>query len=104
MATTLIMIKQFPFLIGLLACFSCLAQDDKEISAESHAYPKIVKQNTIPPYSIEKIRILIGALKPVDNEDGWTSTKALSTKTYASLSLQEKFTYHMIHGETYSQN
>lgn len=98
------MTKISPLLLVLWMSFSCLAQDDKEISAESHAYHEIVKRNTIPPYSIEKIRKLIGALKPVDNEDGWTSTEALSPKTYASLSLQEKFTYHMIHGETYSQN
>lgn len=84
------MTKIFPLLLILWMSFPCLAQGDK--------------RNTIPPYSIEKIRILIGALKPVDNADGWTSTKALSAKTYASLSLQEKFTYHMIHGETYSQN
>ena len=98
------MIKIFPLLLVLWMSFSCLAQDDKEISAESHAYHEMVKRNTIPPYSIEKVRILIGALKPVDNADGWTSTEAISTKTYGSLSLREKFTYHMIHGETYSQN
>jgi hypothetical protein len=98
------MTKIFPFLFVLWMSFSCLAQGDKEISAESQAYHEMVERNTIPPYSIEKIRVLIGGLESKDNEDGVTATEALSPGIYASLSLREKFTYHMIHGETYSQN
>jgi hypothetical protein len=60
---------------------------------------------TEPPYGLDKVKALIAKLTLVeDPESGDTGSKALDKKTYASLSLNEKFTYHMIHPESYSQN
>jgi hypothetical protein len=60
---------------------------------------------TEPPYGLEKVKALIGKLQLVDEpEGGDAGTKALDKKTYAALSLNEKFTYHMINPESYSQN
>jgi len=60
---------------------------------------------TVPPFGLEKVRALIGKIKVVDDtagEDGFLET--MDDKTYAALSLDEKFTYNMIHTEDYSQN
>ena len=60
---------------------------------------------TFPPYGLDKIKALIAKLKFVEEEEGSDAgTKALDKKTYASLSFNEKFTYHLIHAESYSQN
>jgi hypothetical protein len=59
----------------------------------------------VPTYGRDKIKALVGKLKFVeDPESGDMGTKALDPKTYASLSFNEKFTYHMIHPESWSQN
>jgi hypothetical protein len=60
---------------------------------------------TFPPYGLDKVKALIAKLKYVDDpEGGDMGTKALDEKKYASLSFNEKFTYHLIHAESYSQN
>ncbi len=60
---------------------------------------------TRPPYGLEKVLGLIKKIKSLkDDEDGDGGTSALSPQVYASLSLREKFTYHMVHGESYAQN
>ena len=60
---------------------------------------------TFPPYGLDKIKALIAKLKYVeDPEGGESGTTALDKKTYASLSFNEKFTYNLIHAESYSQN
>lgn len=60
---------------------------------------------TFPPYGLAKIKALIAKLKFVeDPESGDGGTTALDKKTYASLSFNEQFTYHLIHAESYSQN
>jgi hypothetical protein len=68
-------------------------------SKESEAYHQYRTRPTIPPYSLSKIKELIKDLNP-DEED----TEALKNEVFNSLSLREKFTYVMIHGESYSQN
>jgi hypothetical protein len=60
---------------------------------------------TFPPYGLAKVKALIAKLEYIeDAEGGDMGTKALDKKKYASLSFNEKFTYHLIHAESYSQN
>jgi hypothetical protein len=72
--------------------------DYKEASPESQAYHDYRLIITKPPYGLQKIINLISKLKMDDNE-----MEKIPDKTYASLSFREKFTYHMIHEEAYSQ-
>ena len=89
------------FLLFSIAAFS---QDDepewKEPGKESQAYHEYRLRFTTPPYGLAKVQALIKKIK-FDEEN---ETEALDSKSYASLSLREKFTYAMIHGESYSQN
>jgi len=70
----------------------------KEASPESQAYHDYRLVITKPPYGLQKIINLISKVKMGDDE-----MEKISDKTYASRSLREKFTYHMIYKESYSQ-
>jgi len=60
---------------------------------------------TVPPYGFDKVKELITQIKWQDDSlDEMRGTIVLNGKDYASLSFGEKFTYHMIHPESYSQN
>lgn len=72
----------------------------KEASPSSQAYHTYRLKSSVPPYGLTKVKALIAGIKA--DEDNFT--EALSNKAYLGLSLREKFTYHMIHGEAYSQN
>jgi hypothetical protein len=91
------------FLFVLLCCnLSVLAQETEAWatpSKESQAYTKLREKITVPPFGLTKIKNEIARIKS-DEDDN----KKIPVKFYQSLSLREKFTYHMIHGETYSQN
>ena len=52
-----------------------------------------------PDYSLKKVRELISTIKT----KGYGSNHVLENKTYESLKLREKFTYNMIHAESYGQ-
>jgi hypothetical protein len=94
-------------LIILFVCHHSFAQSPdewKEASAESQGYHKYRLEMSTPAYGLDKIQDLISKLKPDDNSDDMGGTVSLDQKTYLSLSLREKFTYHMIHPESYSQN
>lgn len=71
----------------------------KEPSKESEEYHSYRQELSWPSYSYEKVDKLIQQIK--EGEEG---SMQLNPKTYQALSLREKFTYHMIHGESYSQN
>jgi len=89
-------------LLSLLFSFPLFAQDDmewKEASKESQAYHAYRIKSSEPPYSITKIKGLIKKLKSNEDED-----MVMDQKVYLALSLREKFTYHMLHGESFSQN
>src|SRR5438045_1169546 len=89
-------------LLLLLFAWSSSAQDGdlyKPASKESQAYHEYRQKLSEPPYSLLKVKSFIAQIKS-DDED---NTK-LSAKVYQGLSLREKFTYHMIHAETFSQN
>ncbi len=58
---------------------------------------------TIPPFGLEKVEAAIEKLRSVDDSSGEGFTIALSENIYTSYSLNEKFTYNMIHAEDYSQ-
>ena len=78
------------------------AQDSdewKDASKESQAYHLYREKITVPPYDLQKVKAII-AHTGSDSEDNI----ALSHSKYEALSFREKFTYNMIHGETFSQN
>lgn len=94
---------QYLFLIAaLLSPLFSNAQEDewKEASPESQAYHQYRIKTTTPPYALEKIKGMIAKLKATGDDE----TLKPDNKTYMALSFREKFTYHMIHAETYSQN
>jgi hypothetical protein len=95
--------KPAMLLIALIISCSLVAQDDstwKEASKESQAYHKYRQHLSYPSYSFDKINAMIRKQVLTDSEDNLV----LKEKAYASLSLREKFTYNMIHAESYSQN
>lgn len=71
----------------------------KEPSKESQAYHDYRTENSEPSYGLKKIEAFIKKIK-ADDEDN----EKLDVKSYSALTLREKFTYHMIHAESYSQN
>ncbi len=79
------------------------AQDDttcKEPSKESQAYHKFRQHLSYPPYSYDKINEIVRKQVVTDSDDNLV----MKDKAYNELFPREKFTYIMIHGETYSQN
>jgi hypothetical protein len=67
---------------------------------ENVNYHELRVKLTVPPYGLVKIKALIQKIKTNDEDE----TAGLDKNTYESLSLREKFTYTMIHAESYSQN
>jgi hypothetical protein len=98
--------KFIPFLLVLVTTLPARAQDEEKQPSEiSRDYHHARQRSTTPPYGLEKIKTLLPKMKTVpdkDNED--VGTESLSEAVYSSLSLREKFTYNMIHGEWYFQN
>jgi hypothetical protein len=96
--------KHILFLAFLFSSFLVFSQDGqewKEASKESQDYHEYRIKPTVPPYGLAKIKELIKQIKKSNAEE---ETEAISQKTYDALSLREKFTYNMIHAESYSQN
>ncbi|HYM92602.1 MAG TPA: hypothetical protein VET23_00555, partial [Chitinophagaceae bacterium] len=91
------------FVLTLLISFSLAAQDTtewKEASKESQAYHKYRQHLSYPPYSFNKINQIIKKQVLSDSDDNLV----LKENAYNALTLREKFTYNMIHGESFSQN
>ena len=88
--------------LTLLVAISSLAQGElnKQPGKESLAYHAYRQKVSVPPYSLEKIKSLIANIK---SEEEFPLSTNLSTKVYDNLSLREKFTYNMIHGESFYQ-
>jgi hypothetical protein len=57
---------------------------------------------TVPPYGLEKIKTLVAKIPYIEG-DGDGGIEALTEKTYAALSVKEKFTYNLVHPESYTQ-
>ncbi|OQP57130.1 hypothetical protein A3860_11240 [Niastella vici] len=109
------------FILGLFACSSpgtktkkqdvlikdtnasTVANTSEEPVDSLTPYPE--DDLTVPPYGLDTVKALIDKIKFVDDPDGGEmGTKALDANLYVGLSFNEKFTYHMIHAESYSQN
>ena len=86
-------------LLALCLPFMGISQEEWKASATSEAYHNNRMKNTVPPYGLEKVKNLLSKI-----DSGSEENRTLSSKDYTSLSLREKFTYTMIHGESYSQN
>jgi hypothetical protein len=79
--------------------FSQDESEYKEASPESQAYHQYRIKTTTPPYGLEKIKALLASTKAGDDDD-----LALASKEYTALSFRQRFTYTMIHAESFSQN
>lgn len=92
-------------ILALLLPIATFAQDEnqegpwKPASAESQAYRAYRLKLTTPPYGLSKVKELIKK-----NTAPLEEVTIMSSKDYMSLTLREKFTYHMINPESYSQN
>ena len=75
----------------------------KEASKESQAYHDARLKITTPPYGLSKIKEIITTIKYSEGEESDDGGMKLDEKKYQKLSLREKFTYNMIHAESYSQ-
>ncbi len=95
--------KLAPLLLSVVLAISAAAQSDeeyKEASPESQAYHKFRSRLSYPSYSLDKVNQLIRKQVIEDSE----YNQVLREKTYSAFTLREKFTYNMIHGESFSQN
>lgn len=94
------------FLAAFFVCVISFAQAEewKDASKESHAYHVYREKITRPPDGLEKILGMINKISTDQNIGADEDNSALPLKNYSSLSLREKFTYNMVHGESYSQN
>ena len=95
--------------LAISLCFlsitSTFAQNDeyKEPSKESQAYHEYRMYVSEPPYGLAKIKRLLINMEVKEDEESMGGTEKIPAKIYGNLSLREKFTYHMLHGETFSQ-
>jgi hypothetical protein len=91
------------FTLSLLLVFCSLSliaqRPGKRQVDEDLVYHAVRVRLTVPPYGLTKIQALI---KKINTDAG--DNKPLGQKDYNALSLREKFTYNMIHAESYSQN
>ncbi|OQP57129.1 hypothetical protein A3860_11235 [Niastella vici] len=113
--------KPFYLFLGLmLALFACAAPDARSQNAshkkdtaskatnpdEEYVFkliPFIDKSIMEPPYGLDRLKALIAKMES-ESTDKFIVATQLDAKVYDSLSFNEKFTYHMIHPESYSQN
>jgi hypothetical protein len=96
------MTKYILLFITILSSATLTAQDEtvwKPASKESQAYHEYRSKTTTPPYGLAKVKALVAKIE-ADDEDNDILKPAL----YNTLSLREKFTYHMINPESFSQN
>ncbi|MBO9727279.1 MAG: hypothetical protein J7623_01445 [Chitinophaga sp.] len=89
----------FVFVAAHTIGFAQETEDYSQITKETLNYEEYRVKITRPPYGLEKVLGLISRIKETEDEN-----LVLNQKDYMALSLREKFTYHMIHPETYSQN
>jgi hypothetical protein len=71
-----------------------------EASKESQAYHNYRMQNTDPVYNVVKIKKLIKGIQQKEADDDIV----LNNKLYNALSTKEKFSYCMLHAESFSQS
>ena len=96
----------FCFILLLFVSYNCCAQYGdqwKEPSKESYAYHDARMVISEPPYSLKKIKALISKVTMV-GEEGEPDNDRLAPSIYQVLTFREKYTYNMLHGDSYSQN
>jgi hypothetical protein len=92
--------KLLSFLLVFATVGGVLAQEEMpKTSSASKQYRLYREAISMPTYGLAKVKGLIKKIKP-DKEDN----TRLSDKVYGSLTVEERFTYTMIHGEDSSQN
>lgn len=92
--------KLFPFVLFLaLSAFLSAQENQPEPSQASKNYSRFRHTPTEPTYGLAKVRAIVKKLK--EDED---MNRRMPAKEYENLSVAEKFTYAMIHGEDFSQN
>lgn len=74
----------------------------KPASAKSEAYHEQRHKNTIPPYGLAKVKKLIEGIRTEDAD--YDAKSEITYQQWQALSLREKFTYCMIHGDRFTQN
>jgi hypothetical protein len=86
-------------LLALTCAVFVAAQDNTpKASAVSRRYHAFRLQNTEPSYSLKKVKAIVAQIKPSD--DGYI----LADAKFKALTVPEKFTFTMIHGEDMDQN
>jgi len=102
---------KYLFIIATLAIpLSLFAQDQEkeeqwqEASPISQTYHAYRLKSSTPPYGLSKVKSLIKKITTRTDDESDDYDKPLAKKLYLGLSLREKFTYHMIYPESYSQN
>ncbi len=83
-------IRLFLWITLITTCVTSL-----QAETDTSTYGKL----TIPPFEREKITTLIKQIKSDYNPVLDTETSELSTENYTTLTVEEKFTYTMMHGE-----
>lgn len=79
--------------------FAQEGMDGPPASSESRKYNRFRHQGVEPTWGLAKIKAVVKGLK--EDED---MNRRVSDRIFNSWSLEEKFTYTMIHGEDFSQN
>lgn len=98
------------FIFFLMWVFFCLSScgDNKqeetivkgsEMSIPDSVYHEYRIKETTPPYGLDKVQGLIQKIQYNEEDE----SEALSDSIYSLLTFREKFTYHMIHPESFSQ-
>lgn len=84
-----------------LACVgSAFAQEEtSNPSKATLKYREYRQSSTTPTYGLAKVKALIKKIKP-DSDDN----RHLNQKDYDKLTVEERFTYTMLHGEDATQN
>ncbi|PWU01606.1 MAG: hypothetical protein C5B52_07030 [Bacteroidetes bacterium] len=78
-----------------------------QVSAKSDSPPNykpyILEEPSIPPYGLDSVKALIRKITWEDDSSGDGGVEAIDVRVYKSLPIKLKFTYNMIHPESYSQ-
>ena len=96
-----IMKKILSHLLVLVAVPNLFAQDDQipHLSLASRHYREYRETISEPVFGLAKVKVQIKKIKK-DKDDNFR----MAEQAYNALSLEEKFTFTMIHGEDSSQN
>ena len=92
-----------PFVLALLVT-SGRAQDlrSKDVSPAARDYHAYRQRVTVPPYGLAKARAAIRTIRPT--KGGGENSESLASPAWPRMSVPERFTYCMLHGEVASQN